>query len=71
MLNTSNKDERLLLHMTGMQLRFKIKTEKLFAIFLYMFLSKCISSLNKVEEWYLPKEANLNRPNKNIIQIEL
>ena len=26
MLNTSNKDDRLLLHMTGMQLRFKIKT---------------------------------------------
>ena len=50
MLNTSNKDDRLLLHMTGMQLRFKIKTEKLFAIFPYMFLSKCSSSLNKVEE---------------------
>ena len=50
MLNTSNKDDRLLLHMTGMQLRFKIKTEKLFAIFPYMFLNKCSSSLNKVEE---------------------
>ena len=44
---------RLLSNMKCMQLRVKIKSEKLLGIFPNMCRSKSISSLNMVEEWKL------------------
>ena len=49
-LNASNKDKTSSLVRDRIQLRVNIKTEELLGMFLNMYQSKCISSLNMVKK---------------------